>query len=241
MARYATEFHLTNPVNDLNAAREYLQVDNMAEYLSDDLRDLGLKRLKPSDILNLEWDLQDEDYGLIYLDTAIELTDDELDVISDWVRGQNSDGLGEGFEQQPFAEIRYEGDEDEYGYSDYDTDMASFDWQTNSYKFEKISDSKRVTDSLKRYSDLSYQDKQRELTVTYEYAFSFVMKNLADYVDVKNRRAVRDFFTEQVYIFMENDPMFDPEQLEMHGIDYDNQFAEDMVNMLMLIWEEEYN
>ena len=33
-----------------------------------------------------------------------ELTEQELEKLSDWISGQNSDGLGEGFEQQDFAE-----------------------------------------------------------------------------------------------------------------------------------------
>lgn len=247
MARYVTEFHLTNPVNDWDAAHDYLQADDMKKYLIDDLDYLKLTRLKPSDIVNLEWDLQDEDYGLIYLDTAIDLTDDELDVISDWVRGQNSDGLGEGFEQQPFAEIRYEGDEDEYGYSDYDTDMASFDWETNYYHFEKISDSQRVNDfyynedsgTVKKYSDLSYQNQDLEVIQTYEYAFSYLINNIDEYVDTNDEQAVRDFITEQVYIFVENDPMFDREQMEMHGVIYDDQFTVDLIDYLVnKIYEE---
>lgn len=240
MARYVTEFHLTHPVNDLSAAREYLQADNMTEYLIDDLDYLKLTRLQPSDIVNIQWDLQDEQYGLIYLDTAIDLTDDELAKISDWVSGQNNDGLGEGFEQQDFASGE---DFEEYEYEDEDGDiqtdyeevstMASFDWETNNYTFEKVSDSEHITDSLKRYSDLSYDDKQYELETTYEYAFSYLMNNLEDFVDVTDENAIRDYIAEQVYIFMQNDPMFDPEQLEAHGVDYDNDFTEDLIEYLI--------
>ena len=240
MARYVTEFHLTNRVNDFDAAREYLREDDMTQYLINDLDYLKLTRLQPSDIVNIQWDLQDEQYGLIYLDTAIDLTDDELAKISEWVSGQNSDGLGEGFEQQDFASGE---DWEEYEYEDEDGDtqtdyeevitMASFDWETNSYTFEKISDSVRVNDSLKHYSDMSYQDKQRELKITYEYAFSYLVNNIDEYVDVNNENAVRDFIAEQVYIFMENDPMFNDEQLEMKGVDYDNQFTEDLIDYLV--------
>lgn len=240
MARYVTEFHLTNRVNDFDAAREYLREDDMTQYLINDLDYLKLTRLQPSDIVNIQWDLQDEQYGLIYLDTAIDLTDDELAKISEWVSGQNSDGLGEGFEQQDFAsgedweEYEYE-DEDGDTQTDYEevSTMASFDWETNSYTFEKISDSVRVNDSLKHYSDMSYQDKQRELKITYEYAFSYLVNNIDEYVDVNNENAVRDFIAEQVYIFMENDPMFNDEQLEMKGVDYDNQFTEDLIDYLV--------
>ena len=203
MARYVTEFHLTNRVNDFDAAREYLREDDMTQYLINDLDYLKLTRLQPSDIVNIQWDLQDEQYGLIYLDTAIDLTDDELAKISEWVSGQNSDGLGEGFEQQDFASGE---DWEEYEYEDEDGDtqtdyeevitMASFDWETNSYTFEKISDSVRVNDSLKHYSDMSYQDKQRELKITYEYAFSYLVNNIDEYVDVNNENG--DMIYEEV-------------------------------------------
>lgn len=247
MARYVTEFHLTHPVNDLDAAREYLQADNMTEYLIDDLDYLKLTRLQPSDIVNLQWDLQDKQYGLIYLDTAIDLTDDELAKISDWVSGQNSDGLGEGFEQQDFAagedweEYEYE-DEDGDTQTDYEevSTMASFDWKTNNYSFKKISDSRRVNDfyyneesrTMRNYSDLSEQEKNNELIQTYEYAFTYMMNNLDSYIDTTNDRAVKDYIAEQVYIFMGNDPMFDKDQIELHGINYDNGFAEDLIDFL---------
>ena len=254
MARYVTEFHLTHPVNDLSAAREYLQADNMTEYLIDDLDYLKLTRLQPSDIVNLQWDLRDEQHGLIYLDTAIDLTDDELAKISEWVSGQNSDGLGEGFEQQDFAsgedweEYEYE-DEDGETQTDYEevNTMASFDWKTNNYTFEKISDSQRVNDfyynedsgTVKKYSDLSYQNKDLEVIQTYEYAFSYLINNLNEYVDINDEQAVRDYITEQVYIFVENDPMFDREQMEMHGVIYDDQFTVDLIDYLInKIYEE---
>jgi hypothetical protein len=52
------------------------------------------------------------------------LTDEESKQISEWISGQNSDGLGEGFEQQSFAEIEGDDENDDWA-------MASFDWQTN--------------------------------------------------------------------------------------------------------------
>lgn len=48
------------------------------------------------------------------------------------IRGQNSDGLGESFEQQGFEGDDYE--EDDYG--NY-CDMAEFDWATNKYPLRK--------------------------------------------------------------------------------------------------------
>ena len=56
-----------------------------------------------------EWDFErrnGELYGCISVLTAGPLTEDEEQDLKDWISGQNSDGLGEGFEQQ---EIYFDG------------------------------------------------------------------------------------------------------------------------------------
>ena len=56
-----------------------------------------------------EWDFErrnGELYGCITVLTAGPLTEDEEQDLKDWISGQNSDGLGEGFEQQ---EIYFDG------------------------------------------------------------------------------------------------------------------------------------
>ena len=135
---YRTSFCLKYEVNDLDAAREYLTEDNMTKYLVNDI-DFA------EAIENIVWNLVTGDCGYIELTTNRELTENELDKVSDWVRGQNSDGLGEGFEQQWFAETW-----EDVEYTDYDEEtgeyytetereycgMASFDWLTNKYKFK---------------------------------------------------------------------------------------------------------
>lgn len=140
MFLYRTYFKLEAPVNDLNDARDYLSSDDMTQYMKYDTRVKDFYHK----IDKIEWILTDESSGHIDLETSQELTDDELSNVSSWVSGQNSDGLGEGFEQQSFA--CYE-DNDYYGYNededydDYEDNfvMASFDWRTNDYKFELIS------------------------------------------------------------------------------------------------------
>ena len=136
MARYIyeTEFNLTNPVNDFREARAYLSEDDMTKYLVDDLKGYRNRTGIDADCIEkIEWDLLTEDEGIIRLITTAELTKEQLAEISDWVSGQNSDGLGEGFEQQEFAETC---EEDEYGDIDWDTCvMSSFDWNTNKYIF----------------------------------------------------------------------------------------------------------
>lgn len=110
---YTTAGSLTNPVNDLAAARAYLVQEDMSQYAPDGLP-----------IHSICWDLTNDSSWKVTVVTERELTADESATLSDWILGQNSDGLGEGFEQQPFAE---EDDEDD----EYCVIMSSFDWQAN--------------------------------------------------------------------------------------------------------------
>jgi len=121
---YCTDFTLTNPVNDLEAAQAYLTDDDMTKYWK--------REHKQSKVIKIQWDLIDEQSGHIVVITNDELIANEADELSDWISGQNSDGLGEGFEQQNFAWISYDDEEDE-------GEMASFNWETNDYKLVLIS------------------------------------------------------------------------------------------------------
>lgn len=116
---YRTGGTLTNPVNDLTAARAYLSNDDMTEYVGDGLEEV---------VLHIQWDLYDESTWGVVVFTHRLLTDEESTALSSWISGQNSDGLGEGFEQQTFAE-HFE--RDRYGNIEEDIEMSSFDWQTN--------------------------------------------------------------------------------------------------------------
>ena len=95
---YETNFHLEAPVNDYDEAYAYLTEDDMLQYLD--------TKRAPEDncITSIDWILEDEESGIIRVRSKRELTETELEQISDWIAGQNSDGLGEGFEQQDFAE-----------------------------------------------------------------------------------------------------------------------------------------
>lgn len=137
MYTYRTYFKLTACVNDLSAAQDYLTEDDMTQYLKDDNR---ISEDVRNAVEKIEWHLKDEDSGNIELTTNRALSATELKPISEWVSGQNSDGLGEGFEQQSFACYEDEG-LDGYDGDDWDNEciMASFDWQSNEYIFEFIS------------------------------------------------------------------------------------------------------
>lgn len=111
--RYATCFDLAGSVQDINEAREYLAEDDMKQYYDGP----GKEKIE-----QLVWELQARSYGYILVDTNEELTEEESRAISSYIRGQNSDGLGEGFEQNFI---------DEYG------EMCSFDWYDNHYPLHR--------------------------------------------------------------------------------------------------------
>ena len=137
---YRTLFELEYPVTDMDRANAYLKEDDMRVYLVNDSDEAAALKDK---VTKIEWTLDDLQSGHIDLETTTALSSDELTLISDWVSGQNSDGLGEGFEQQPFASYYcdpYTGEPIEsFYYLDEDEEpdhvMASFDWETNNYEF----------------------------------------------------------------------------------------------------------
>lgn len=131
--KYKTPFHLVlvneNDViegvglepENFGQADAYLRADDMKQYVDEPLR---------SKLNKVEWNLEGTDEGIIVVEANQELTQDELSELSDWIKGQCSDGLGEGFEQQEFAQL-YE--YDEWGDEDW-VGMVSFDWRSNNYK-----------------------------------------------------------------------------------------------------------
>jgi len=148
---YVTKFELAIdvPVADAN---DYLQEDDMCAYLKDNIDDNPNKTtIKPDDLVSLTWAMvgyNSSHTGKITLVTTREFTEKELDFVSNYVKGQNSDGLGEGFEQTfevDNNQRNYNHNQHNYNYVDDEEDetddgymeMASFDWKTNKYKFTK--------------------------------------------------------------------------------------------------------
>lgn len=125
-AIYHTKGTLTGTIDQDNvpAAQDYLTRDDMTQYVAPNA---GLDGV----LVRIEWNLHSDGYN--YHVEAVcdrELSDAELKQLSDEVSGQNSDGLGEGFEQQEFAEIEPD-DEDDWS-------MISFDWETNKNEFTRV-------------------------------------------------------------------------------------------------------
>lgn len=127
MYKYQTRFNLLAAVLDIDAAQAYLSKDDMLEYFDNE----AIKRKLKS----IDWILEDDVSGYIEVISNEELSDDELEEIADYIKGQNSDGLGEGFSSQDFANYdanlyNLSGEEiREYEDDDYEEDwiMASFD------------------------------------------------------------------------------------------------------------------
>lgn len=88
-------------------AEDYLSEDNMVQYYDGPQRE---------DISNIVWDLERKQAGHIYIDTRARLKKQALDALKSFIDGQNSDGLGEGFEQQDFITARNSGSTIEAGY-----------------------------------------------------------------------------------------------------------------------------
>lgn len=106
---YRTYFDLSDNIPDEHwmKARKYLDEDNMANYLPDELSEK---------IILIQYDLITNNRGFINIISNALLTQEELIALKNELDGQNSDGLGEGFEQQEFAELRNSEDEDDYTY-----------------------------------------------------------------------------------------------------------------------------
>ena len=113
---YDTTFKLSAEVNDFDEACKYLTEDDITVYLKEDDRIPANVR---DAVIHIEWELIDNDCGKIHLTTSRKMAEDELAYISEYVRGQNSDGLGEGFEQQEFADV--------YNEDAFNDDLA--DWE----------------------------------------------------------------------------------------------------------------
>lgn len=95
---------LSGEIMDVAGANAYLQEDDMTEYLPDNLK---------AKVDYIEWSITDDGANLeIQLQLNAPLTPEETAELESWIGGQNSDGLGENFEQQDWSS------EYEYRFSD---------------------------------------------------------------------------------------------------------------------------
>ena len=81
-------------------AKEYLLADDMTEYYDG---------AQSEYIRSIKWVLEGDQSGVIYIETCARLNRQGLSELKSWIDGQNSDGLGEGFEQQEFISLSSKG------------------------------------------------------------------------------------------------------------------------------------
>ena len=139
MAVYKAKFKLTNPVIDIEEARKYLEQNDItrymqyANYISNDTY---------REIDKLEIKLKTNKSGYVKMTTKSELSEKELDIISDWLKEQLIGDIGDSFSNEDFANydateyqdlIRAENGNLEQGFI-----RAEFDMD-NEYIFEFVS------------------------------------------------------------------------------------------------------
>ena len=88
-----------------NEIREALQLEQAPEYgdMADYYDEIPSAKAK---LVSAYWDVEEYDgllYGKVDLYLTAPLTPEEKESVTDWITGQNSDGLGEGFEQRSIA------------------------------------------------------------------------------------------------------------------------------------------
>lgn len=113
---YKTDFKLSASIKeeDFETAFNYLVEDEMANYVDDEVKE---------NLISMRYVLTQLDRGAVFIVTKRELTEKELAVLKQEIEGQNSDGLGEGFCSQDFAE--HETDNGEYESIYIETEVAT--------------------------------------------------------------------------------------------------------------------
>ena len=144
--QYESEFKLESPVNDFDAAQAYLSDDDMTQYLPDELKE---------PISSVEWQLDDDETGRVVVKTNRELTEDEAQSLKDWIDGQNSDGLGEGFEQQEFATSYWnpETGEGPFTYREFEREQERMYDELEPYEYADYLDDYAVDAAVKDYME----------------------------------------------------------------------------------------
>ena len=144
--QYRMNFSLTDNVTDFYDANDYLHDDDMTQYFTCEYRDEEMQAMK-NILAHVEWSLTDVNEGHIDVITSAPLSDHQISLVMDEISGQNSDGLGEGFEQQDFANYtEYEEYDCEWIEPTFDDDgevieeghyESPYGWEDDSYYTEE--------------------------------------------------------------------------------------------------------
>lgn len=120
--KYAVYGRFTAKIRDRKAAKAYLRKQDMRAYLDDTLREK---------ITDISWTITSRSRYEVEIEANQVLTSEDKRELSDWIHGQHSDGMGEGFEQQDFGYDLGGG-----GILDDEDHSVSFDWETNRCEVE---------------------------------------------------------------------------------------------------------
>ena len=104
---YKANFCLTNPVNDMETAYDYLADQNMTMRLFDSivsgvLANTSLRSVSDK-IREIIWILKTENRGSVYIKSYAKLNEEQLSLIADFVYSQNTEGIGYDFSKQDFS------------------------------------------------------------------------------------------------------------------------------------------
>ena len=215
---YSTNFNLASPLGDMDQAQEYLSEDDMTKYFDD-------KDSFKDAVVSMDWVLDDETGGHVEVKTNRELTSQEQKDLLDWIDGQNSDGLGEGFEQQDFANAYWDPDTGDgpYTYSEAEQMIADKinDVEPEEY-FDYISE-----DEIDNAID-TYMDDEPMLYDTWAYNKDELARELID---------TKEDDTELIESLVKKyNPEYDPDNENMWDyIDQDDRLAKDIAEDL---WDD---
>ena len=190
---YTSNFLLEAEVNDFDKAQAYLTDDDMTQYVPEELKGV---------ITKAEWTLDDESSGHVSIQTTRDLTDAEKKSLQSWIDGQNSDGLGEGFEQQQFAETYYDpytGD-GPYTYNEAESEISN--------RFDNM--------DPRDYSD--YLDE----ALIDDAVDSYLEQNGYDYDDYEARETAREDILDDPESYLEWEAIDDAKNEAIKGDDYYN-------------------
>ena len=181
--QYESAYKLESPVNDFDAAQSYLSDDDMTQYLPEELK---------GKISSAEWVLDDDESGRVVIKATEELTPDETKALQDWIDGQNSDGLGEGFEQQEFATSYWnpETGEGPFTYREFEQEQERMYDELEPYEYADYLDRQAVDDAAEAYMngngyDLDDEDLRIE-------ARDAVMEDPEEYLDWEDIAYAKD-------------------------------------------------
>lgn len=188
---YITYFNFKDgaSVNDYDAASEYLQNDDMTQYLDDDLKEF---------VTHIEWVLDDEDSLHVDVYTNREITDEENKRIVQEIDGQNSDGLGEGFEQQDFAESYFNPDTGDGPYSRWEAENEITDLFDNMDEDDWIEylDSDDIREGLEAYIRDGYYNNSFEDYLVDNYDYSGDYEDEDEFREHLENTSEEDLFSE---------------------------------------------